>query len=171
MTELGWVFIRQSLFTRGVLHLCSYSGPAAQGIWASIYQENCFRPAGSDPNRPFLFTKEEVGALCTEQRAFFRLISGLQASISTHISAKYLDVHTGQFDVNLVCINQVILPQILGSWLLYCGLDGVYATVLVANYQWARSLLASEFALCILDRAASCGQGARRMVCLSFLHG
>jgi hypothetical protein len=52
-----------------------YSGPSAHRIWSSIYDENCFR--GHDG--------EDEG-LCLEERAFFRLVSGLHASISTHLS-------------------------------------------------------------------------------------
>jgi len=52
-----------------------YSGPASRRIWASLYEENCFR--GSDG--------AEEG-LCLEERAFVRLLSGLHASISTHLS-------------------------------------------------------------------------------------
>uniref|UniRef100_A0A673FRN6 ERO1-like protein alpha n=1 Tax=Sinocyclocheilus rhinocerous TaxID=307959 RepID=A0A673FRN6_9TELE len=46
-----------------------YKGPEAWRIWNSIYEENC---------------------LCVEKRAFFRLISGLHASINIHLSARYL---------------------------------------------------------------------------------
>lgn len=57
-----------------------YSGPDAHRIWSSVYDENCFR--GTDG--------EDEG-LCLEERAFFRLVSGLHASISTHLSLNALD--------------------------------------------------------------------------------
>ena len=50
-----------------------YAGASAHRIWRSIYHENCF----SD------------GDACLEKRVFYRLISGLQASISTHIAQEY----------------------------------------------------------------------------------
>lgn len=52
-----------------------YSGEPARMIWNSIRDENCF---GGEND------------LCLEKRVFYRLISGLQASISTHIAREYL---------------------------------------------------------------------------------
>ncbi len=52
-----------------------YTGPTAWRIWKSIYDENCFPITGKD-----------VDGMCAEQRVFFRLISGLQSSINTHIA-------------------------------------------------------------------------------------
>ncbi|XP_066550356.1 ERO1-like protein alpha [Amia ocellicauda] len=77
-----------------------YKGPEAWQIWNSIYEENCFKPytvkrplnplasyAGKDEGRTFYRWLE---GLCVEKRAFFRLISGLHASINVHLSARYL---------------------------------------------------------------------------------
>ncbi|CAK4074533.1 unnamed protein product [Aphanomyces euteiches] len=50
-----------------------YAGLSAARVWKAIYDENCFH-------------SEE---LCLEERVFYRLISGLQASISTHIALEY----------------------------------------------------------------------------------
>ena len=52
-----------------------YTGPTAWRIWESIYDENCFPITGKD-----------VNGMCAEQRVFYRLISGLQSSINTHIA-------------------------------------------------------------------------------------
>lgn len=49
-----------------------YSGPKATRIWSAIYGENCF----SGP----------LEGMCLEERVFYRLISGLQTSINTHIA-------------------------------------------------------------------------------------
>lgn len=59
-----------------------YSGPSAHRVWQSIQQENCF--GGHDDT-------------CLEKRVFYRLMSGLQASISTHIAKQYYypDGHWG----------------------------------------------------------------------------
>lgn len=47
-----------------------YSGNSARRVWNAIQNENCF--GGNDD-------------ICVEKRVFYRLMSGLQASISTHI--------------------------------------------------------------------------------------
>uniref|UniRef100_A0A3B1JEZ4 ERO1-like protein alpha n=1 Tax=Astyanax mexicanus TaxID=7994 RepID=A0A3B1JEZ4_ASTMX len=77
-----------------------YKGPEAWQIWNSIYEENCFKPytvkrplnplvssAGDGEGRGFYSWLED---LCVEKRAFFRLVSGLHASINVHLSARYL---------------------------------------------------------------------------------
>lgn len=53
-----------------------YAGPSARRVWTSIY-ENCFE-----------LTPEEMSAgdHCFEKRIFYRLIAGLQSSISTHLA-------------------------------------------------------------------------------------
>ena len=50
-----------------------YTGDSPRRIWAAIYDENCFEEAG----------------LCLEKRVFYRLISGLQSSITTHIASDF----------------------------------------------------------------------------------
>lgn len=40
---------------------------------------------------------------CLEKRVYYRLISGLHASISIHICAEYLDQTTGEWKPNLAC--------------------------------------------------------------------
>eukprot|EP00616_Rhizochromulina_sp_CCMP1243_P018190 CAMPEP_0118974022 /NCGR_PEP_ID=MMETSP1173-20130426/11027_1 /TAXON_ID=1034831 /ORGANISM="Rhizochromulina marina cf, Strain CCMP1243" /LENGTH=571 /DNA_ID=CAMNT_0006923723 /DNA_START=43 /DNA_END=1758 /DNA_ORIENTATION=- len=54
-----------------------YAGPSAQRVWRAIHEENCFD------------TTSSTGGECLEQRVFYRLISGLQSSISTHIAREY----------------------------------------------------------------------------------
>ena len=51
-----------------------YSGPSASKVWRAIQLENCFG------------RHEDT---CLEKRVFYRLMSGLQSSISTHIAKKY----------------------------------------------------------------------------------
>eukprot|EP00850_Spirogloea_muscicola_P021849 SM000265S09770 [mRNA] locus=s265:67573:70810:+ [translate_table: standard] len=53
-----------------------YKGDSARRIWQAIYAENCFSGGLNDT--------------CTERRIFYRLISGLHTSVSTHIAAHYL---------------------------------------------------------------------------------
>ncbi|XP_053315892.1 ERO1-like protein beta isoform X2 [Spea bombifrons] len=77
-----------------------YKGPSAWRIWNSIYEENCFKPRsvyrplnplapniGGENGESFY---EWLEGLCLEKRVFYRLISGLHASINLHLSAKYL---------------------------------------------------------------------------------
>ncbi|KAK2509053.1 hypothetical protein MC885_019671, partial [Smutsia gigantea] len=64
-----------------------YKGPDAWKIWNVIYEENCFKP--QTIKRPLSPLASGQG-LCVEKRAFYRLISGLHASINVHLSARYL---------------------------------------------------------------------------------
>lgn len=56
-----------------------YSGHQAERIWRAIYDENCFTPP----------EESAVNSMCLEERVYYRLISGLQASINTHIALTY----------------------------------------------------------------------------------
>ncbi|KAM9410269.1 ERO1-like protein alpha [Pholidichthys leucotaenia] len=78
-----------------------YKGPEAWQIWNSIYEENCFKPytvkrpllpnsfQSTSGNEARVFYSWLEGQ-CVEKRAFYRLISGLHASINIHLSARYL---------------------------------------------------------------------------------
>lgn len=77
-----------------------YKGPDAWKIWNSIYEENCFKPLSvKRPLNPLAPAQGDAGGqtfyswlegLCVEKRAFYKLISGLHASINIHLSARYL---------------------------------------------------------------------------------
>ncbi|GAB9463491.1 Endoplasmic oxidoreductin [Globisporangium polare] len=58
-----------------------YSGYQAERVWNSIYQENCFTPQRGQ--------ESTLDGMCFEERVYYRLISGLQASINTHIALRY----------------------------------------------------------------------------------
>ncbi|CAH1982327.1 unnamed protein product [Acanthoscelides obtectus] len=66
-----------------------YAGPAAHKIWSAIYLENCFRPKRSLSFNPYI-QSGKLSELCLEERVFYRVISGLHASINTHLCANYL---------------------------------------------------------------------------------
>lgn len=66
-----------------------YSGHSTERIWRAIYHENCFRPEERHPSAP-LFDSSQVQGMCLEKRAFYRLISGMHASINIHLSALYI---------------------------------------------------------------------------------
>ncbi|XP_067321084.1 ERO1-like protein beta isoform X3 [Anolis sagrei] len=73
-----------------------YKGPSAWRVWNSIYEENCFKPRSVyRPLNPLAPSKGEsfytwLEGLCLEKRVFYKLISGLHASINLHLCAKYL---------------------------------------------------------------------------------
>ena len=101
-----------------------FTGYAGRDVWDAIYRENCFSKdlqvsppgkiaavnpfqAASDlrnviqKNAPFndLAVEDE----CLEKRVFHRIISGMHASISTHICFDYLNQTTGSWGPNLQC--------------------------------------------------------------------
>ncbi len=61
-----------------------YSGEHARRVWGSIYAQPCFTGLGGG------LCAAGTAAAHEEVRVFYRLISGLHASISTHIAAEYL---------------------------------------------------------------------------------
>lgn len=109
-----------------------YAGSSAHNVWKAIYEENCFgspQPAFPDtrrdetpmgfgvPNNPLAnsaWKNQLLSSLqgpkdsqeeeqCLEKRVYYRLISGLHASISIHICDEYLDQATGEWKPNLDC--------------------------------------------------------------------
>ncbi|UZJ54211.1 hypothetical protein CBS101457_003531 [Exobasidium rhododendri] len=122
-----------------------YSGPSAHKVWRSIYEENCFGTARSNPQRDqtlgnlrmpsnaleanslekprlaagafaSLLNKQSTpidsidssSEQCLEKRVFYKIISGLHASISIHICHDYLDIKTGEWKPNLECFVERI---------------------------------------------------------------
>ncbi|MCJ1468365.1 endoplasmic oxidoreductin-1 [Pseudocyphellaria aurata] len=105
-----------------------FTGYAGRDVWDAIYRENCFSKdmpisslpgssgslglfqaandlrnviqAGS-PSSELLLDDE-----CLEKRVFHRLISGMHASISTHICNDYLNQTTGDWGPNLQCYQE-----------------------------------------------------------------
>ncbi|KAG5648616.1 hypothetical protein DXG03_003227 [Asterophora parasitica] len=97
-----------------------YSGPDAHRIWRSIYEENCFglsemnlmggkspAPVSLPDSISEAFREKDDGIdhseHCLEKRVYYKVISGLHASISTHICLDYLNQTTGQWAPNLEC--------------------------------------------------------------------
>jgi len=71
-----------------------YTGDSATRVWKSIYNENCF----GIPNH---LDKET----CIEKRIYYKLISGLHASISTNVCYYWLDTKTGVWGPNVDCFK------------------------------------------------------------------
>lgn len=103
-----------------------FTGYAGSDVWDAIYRENCFSKEDSTPTPPGnsnplgLFQAKndlrnvlQAGAPssnaltlddgCLEKRVFYRIISGMHASISTHICNDYLNQTTGTWGPNLQC--------------------------------------------------------------------
>jgi len=71
-----------------------YQGDSATRVWNSIYSENCF----GIPNH--LGDNKDT---CLEKRVYYKLISGLHASISTNVCYYWLDMKTGVWGPNIDC--------------------------------------------------------------------
>ena len=106
-----------------------YAGSGAHQVWDALYRENCFlKPVpeelSSSPVLPVLGGLQAVQDFrnvlqkeaqrmdglpldneCLEKRVFHRLISGMHASISTHLCWDYLNQTTGQWHPNLQCFK------------------------------------------------------------------
>jgi len=90
-----------------------YAAPASHRVWNAIYQENCFgqseatwswsKPVVSVPDTLSSKSSTEEEGMCMEKRVFYRVISGLHTSISTHICMEYFNQTTGTWAPNLQC--------------------------------------------------------------------
>ncbi|ETW80888.1 hypothetical protein HETIRDRAFT_410101 [Heterobasidion irregulare TC 32-1] len=95
-----------------------YAGFSAHRIWKAIYEENCFgqselslmnSPSTANVQLPDTMSEilrvdgEETSAQCLEKRVYYKIISGLHASISTHICQEHLDTTTGEWGPDLQC--------------------------------------------------------------------
>ncbi|GAA6058952.1 hypothetical protein JCM10212_002904 [Sporobolomyces blumeae] len=81
----------------GFAHVSSLSGFGAglsQGGWGESEKRLVGSLAGP---------RDAGDEVCLEKRVFYRVISGLHASISVHICDDYLDQKTGQWSPNLDC--------------------------------------------------------------------
>lgn len=74
-----------------------YKGDSAHRIWNSIYLENCFGPNNVTKSISTYIPHLELRDVCLEQRAFYRLLSGLHSSINIHLCSKYLLSETKDF--------------------------------------------------------------------------
>ncbi|GEQ66418.1 hypothetical protein JCM33374_g81 [Metschnikowia sp. JCM 33374] len=73
-----------------------YGGAQSFEVWKAIYSENCF------PNTsPMSMAVGSEPENCVEKNLFYRLVSGMHASIAVHLSNEYLDPATETFGPNL----------------------------------------------------------------------
>lgn len=69
-----------------------YGGAESFAVWRAIYAENCF------PNTaPMLMDADAPLEQCAVKNVFYRLVSGMHASISVHLSNDFLCPETGEF--------------------------------------------------------------------------
>ncbi|RDX55119.1 endoplasmic oxidoreductin [Lentinus brumalis] len=96
-----------------------YAGDSARRVWKAIYEENCFGLSelnllSSNSRNPGLVSLPEsmAGALtadgedakeCLERRVYYKIVSGLHASISTHICHDTMNQTTGAWGPDLQC--------------------------------------------------------------------
>lgn len=102
-----------------------FTGYAGRDVWDAIYGENCFSksasvttlPSGSGSFELFQARQDLRSVIqagvpsselalddeCLEKRVFYRIVSGMHASITTHICNDYLNQTTGAWGPNLQC--------------------------------------------------------------------
>ncbi|ODV63230.1 ER oxidoreductin [Ascoidea rubescens DSM 1968] len=86
-----------------------YGGPQSNQIWTSIYLENCFTKEVSSENEHLannLNFMSRIDDQCLEKRVFYRIISGLHASIATHLSNEYYNPLAQNWEPNLQLFMQ-----------------------------------------------------------------
>ncbi|KAF9244963.1 hypothetical protein BU15DRAFT_85793 [Melanogaster broomeanus] len=97
-----------------------YSGQSAHRVWRAIYEENCFglselnlltAHSPAPVTLPDTLTDvlrepidgQDTNEECLEKRVYYKIISGLHASISTHICSEWLNQSNGEWSPNLEC--------------------------------------------------------------------
>lgn len=106
-----------------------YSGRLAEKVWHAIYDENCF-DTGDDEK-------------CLEERVFYRLISGMQSSINTHIAAEYNGEHNVQLYVDRVGKHPERLQNLYFTYLFVIRAVS-RARSLLLNYDYSTGIEKDE---------------------------
>ena len=124
-----------------------YAGPSSQRVWKAIYEENCFGLSelnllsSNSPNPGLVSLPDSMtGALqvdgedtkeCLERRVYYKIVSGLHASISTHICHEDMNQTTGTWvrSIPPLLLTSLIIVNYSGSkppmlHLPCCGLPG-----------------------------------------------
>ncbi|OLL22705.1 Endoplasmic reticulum oxidoreductin-1 [Neolecta irregularis DAH-3] len=111
-----------------------YAGPHANKVWKAIYQENCFQnthdsrfssavshSSGGGLEAVIMGWNHRIQAnsggetarqalndqsMCFEKRVFWRVMSGMHASITIHLCWEYLNQFSGEWGPNLECFQQ-----------------------------------------------------------------
>ncbi|KAH9892568.1 endoplasmic oxidoreductin [Cubamyces lactineus] len=94
-----------------------YAGPSAHRVWKAIYEENCFGMSAwdvlpeSSPNKALGIVPDSLKSTddaedpkeCLERKVYYKVVSGLHASISTHICHDTMNQTTGEWGPDLKC--------------------------------------------------------------------
>lgn len=75
----------------------AFTGYQGQHIWNAIYHENCFSG---------MFDQ-----LCTEEKVFYKVVSGLHSNINLHLSKNYLDIEKNVTYFNTTMMNDRLLKH------------------------------------------------------------
>ena len=86
--------------------LSGFPGQAAQGLRSVMREHERHQLLSNDPPPGTLEETIELDGQCLEKRVFYRVISGMHASISTHLCHDYLNKTTGQWGPNLQCYQE-----------------------------------------------------------------
>ncbi|KAI1465392.1 endoplasmic oxidoreductin [Daldinia caldariorum] len=81
-------------------------GPAAQdfrNVLQDAERQQILQKHQQNPSISFAQTGLENGGECLEKRVFYRVVSGMHASISTHLCWDFLNQTTGEWQPNLGC--------------------------------------------------------------------
>ncbi|KAI8628862.1 oxidoreductin [Xylariaceae sp. FL1651] len=81
-------------------------GPAAhdfRNVLQSAERQQIYEQHHQDPSTSFAQTGLENEDECLEKRVFYRVISGMHASISTHLCWDFLNQTTGEWQPNVKC--------------------------------------------------------------------
>lgn len=81
-------------------------GPAAQdfrNVLQDAERQHMIQQHQQNPSTTFTQTGLETEGECLEKRVFYRVISGMHASISTHLCWDFLNQTTGEWQPNLGC--------------------------------------------------------------------
>lgn len=107
-----------------------YAGTSAHRVWSTIYNENCFGISElsllssqntervSLPDTMMGVLREE-GAIpapseeCLEKRVYYKIISGLHASISTHLCHEFFNQSTGEWVSSRNIFTRIFVLMIL----------------------------------------------------------
>jgi len=80
-----------------------FSGKNARRVWRSIYEENCFNTVNLPPDdeREGSAWGQSPSPLvqptCLEERIFYRILSGMHASIAVHLASRYTKDEAGNW--------------------------------------------------------------------------
>ncbi|KAI1827471.1 endoplasmic oxidoreductin [Xylaria intraflava] len=89
-------------------------GPAAQdfrNVLHSAERQQIYEQHHQDPSTSFAQTSLENEDECLEKRVFYRVVSGMHSSISTHLCWDFLNQTTGEWQPNLKCYTERLLSH------------------------------------------------------------